>query len=147
MDIDKLNKTDLETLSYADIAFLILKKHSKQNTLELFKKVCDKLGIDSEKNTDKIGDFYTTLSTDCRFLILDDAKWDIRDNHVVKVTIDDEEEVIEEAEEETEDLDDETEESEDEEEIVDDLDDDLEDEIEDDELKELSIIDEEDLDK
>ena len=47
------------------------------------------------------GDFYTSLTIDKRFVLLDNNEWDIRDNHSIKVELDDEEdeEEIEETEE------------------------------------------------
>ena len=47
-----------------------------------------------------IGDFYTTLTTDKRFLLLDSSEWDLKEFHVVKTIIDDEESEEEESEEE-----------------------------------------------
>lgn len=43
MDLKKLTKVELETMSYADIAYLILKEGKTLNTAQLFKRVCDLL--------------------------------------------------------------------------------------------------------
>ena len=34
---------------------------------------------------EKIGDYYTSLTTDKRFVILENGEWDIRDNHVLNI--------------------------------------------------------------
>ena len=44
----------------------------------------------------KIGDYYTTLTTDKRFLLLENSEWDLKEAHVVKTIIDDEEDSDEE---------------------------------------------------
>lgn len=129
--------TELKAMSFTDIAYLILQEEKKKyNTAKLFKKVCDLLEYSEEEYQAKIGDFYTSLTTDCRFIILDTAEWDLKDKHVVKETVDDDEDeevIIEEEEEEP------LEDEEDEEENIDEVDDDIDDDMED-----LSIIEDED---
>jgi DNA-directed RNA polymerase subunit delta len=134
MKIDNLTKAELESFSDCDLTALLLKENNKpMNTAVIFKKICELLGYSDDEYMNKIGDFYTSLATDKRFVLLDSAEWDLRDNHSIKIDIDEEEEE-EEAEE------DELEEEMDEEEIddmeesldndeldVDDVDDDLDD--------------------
>ena len=85
-----------------------------------------------------IGDFYTTLTTDKRFILLDSAEWDLKEAHSVKTIIDDEDD--EEGEEE------ETEEEEDEAVSNDEEDfDDIDDEIDD--LEDLVVVTEEEMDE
>ena len=36
---------------------------------------------------EKIGDYYTSLTTDKRFVILENGEWDIRDNHVLNISL------------------------------------------------------------
>ena len=90
----------------------------------------------------KIADFYTSLSTDKRFILLDNGKWDLRNRHtsdkVVKVVTDDEDE-----EEEEEDTTTQVEEIE--EDNYDDNDDEDYDEDTNEELKDLVVIDEDEL--
>ena len=145
MNLDNLTKTELKTKSYADLAYMLLKQGKTLNTAQLFKKICELLELTDEEYSNKIGDFYTTLTTDCRFLFLENAEWDLRDNHVVQVDMNDleDEEDLEEDEEKEDEL--ETEEDELGDEDIDneslddaDLDEDL-----DDDLDDLSIIDEE----
>ena len=143
MKIKDMNKEELELLSYYDIAALLLKENKPMNTPTLFKTICDLLELSEDEYTNKIGEFYTSMTTDKRFILLDSAEWDLRDNHAVKITTDDdddEEETDEEEieEEENEDVEDVEEPIDDEELDVDDDDDDLED---------LSIVSEEDIEE
>lgn len=137
MKINKMAKEELELLSYMDVAKLIIKEEKKPlNTPTIFKKICELLELSDEEYEEKIGDFYTSLTTDKRFIFLEDGTWDLKDNHKVKIVLDDEDEETEEEVEEEEiiepELDYETLE-----EGVDEDDEDVEDEI-----AELSIIDE-----
>ena len=150
MSIRKREKLDLELMSYTDIAYEIIKEDKKQyNTPNLFKEVCNLLEMSEEEFEAKIGDFFTALSTDKRFILIDSINWDLKENHVVKVVVDEgEDDVI-----------DETEDSEDEEEndemsiedeledLEDDYSDDDMDDLPEDEFEDLSIVDEEDLEE
>ena len=101
MSIRKMPLEELELLSYADIAYEILKEDKKSKTTPaLFGEVCKLLEIGEDAMFDMIGDFYTTLTTDKRFLLLDSSEWDLKEFHIVKTIIDDEESEEEESEEE-----------------------------------------------
>ena len=102
----KLKKKDLELLSNKDIAELILQNSKRTlNTADLFRKIMNLLELPESTFEAKIADFYTSLATDKRFILLDNGKWDLRVNHtsdkIIKVTADeeDEEEELEEDEE------------------------------------------------
>ena len=143
MNIRKLPKEELELLSYSDIAYEILKADKKpKTTARLFKEICDLLDIDEDNMMNMIGDFYTTLTTDKRFLLLDKkAEWDLKEAHIVKPILDeeDEEEWQEEVSEEASEVEDDA--------ISDEEDDyELEDSEEDD-LEDLAIISEEEMDE
>lgn len=131
---------ELELLSYTDITYKILKENKKSmTTAALFREICELLELSDSDFDSKIGDYYTSLTLDKRFVLLKNNEWDVRDNHSVEIIIDDDEdEEVEESEEENE----ETEESE--EGIIDDdtLDDDLDDDMDD-----LSIIDEDEVEE
>ncbi len=143
MKLKDYSLAELKAMSFADIAYEILKQEKKKfNTPKLFKKVCDLLEYSDAEYEAMIGDFYTALTTDCRFIILDTAEWDLKDKHIVKETVDEDddeeiESVEEDALEEEEEVEEETEEVEDEE-VIDDIDDDMED---------LSIIDEDEVEE
>lgn len=142
MSIRDKNRTDIEQMSYIDIAYEILKEDKKSyNTPSLFKEVGKLLEITEEEFSSQIGDFFTALSTDQRFILIDSVNWDLKENHVVKVVIDDGEE-DDEAEDET-DIDDNSEEIQTEDDISEDdySEDALDDNIDPDEaMEELTII-------
>ena len=142
MSIKKMSKEELETLSYNDIAFMLVEEGKEQTTAELFRKIVDLLELGDKVYENKIGNFYTSLTTDQRFILLDTGKWDLKVNHPTNNIIIDEEDDTEEIES------DETDEYEEEEEkddyYNDSDDDDVNEELE--EYKKLVIIDEEDLD-
>lgn len=140
MNIKNMPLEELELLSYTDIAYEILKEEKKpMSTPALFKEVCKLLNIDDDAMMEMIGDFYTSLTTDKRFILLDSAEWDLKESHVVKLVVDDDEEE-EESTEDTEEVSEETEDEavSDEEEDFDDTDDSLDD---------LVIISEEDMEE
>ena len=135
MLLKNMSKEELELLSYNDLTNLILTENKKSmNTPTVFKKICDLLELSDEEYMDKIGDYYTSLTIDKRFVLLDNQEWDLRERHAVELVIDDEdeEEVEEEMPEEEEDIEDEEISSEDE------LD------TDEDDLDDLTVIDDED---
>lgn len=146
MKIKDMKQEDLELLSYTDLTELILKESKKgMTTPQIFKEICSILGLTDEEYAAKIGDYYTSLTTDKRFIFLDnDAEWDLRDRHVIKIIVaaDDEEESLEEAEEEEEDEIIEEVEEEDIDTVIDDDSDD-----DDDDMEELSIVSDDELEE
>ena len=139
----KLKKEELEVLTYTDIAEIILNNSKKpMNTADLFKSICDALELSDEQYKSEIGDFYTSLTTDKRFVSLENALWDLRDRHAIKIefTEDEDDEVDEESEEEDELEEEEIEDEDDLDEIDEDLDDD-------DDMEDLSIVTEEELEE
>lgn len=143
MKIKDMTKKELELLSYYDIAAMLLKENKPMNTPTLFKTICDLLELGEDEYTNKIGEFYTSMTTDKRFILLDSAEWDLRDNHAVKITIDDDDE--DEDDEEIEETEEEIEDEEDLEEPIDD--EELDVDTDDDDLDDLSIINEEDIEE
>ena len=112
MKLKDMKKEELEVLSYADLTEMILKENKKaMNTPSIFKKICDLLELGEEEYTNQIGDYYTSLTTDKRFILLDSAEWDLKDKHKVEIVMEDDEDedaIFEEESDEDEDLDDET---------------------------------------
>jgi len=144
MSIRKKDLLELELMSYTDIAYEIIKEDNKKyNTPKLFKEVCKLLQLSEEEMMEKIGDFFTALTTDGRFILINSTNWDLKENHVVKVVVDDGDEEEIEVDNEEEDLDDENQDIEDDysDEAVDDSADDEED------MKDLTIVDEEDIEE
>jgi len=140
----ELKKENIENLSYKDIANLIIEQSKKGlNTLELFTKIVELLELPKSTIDSKIGDFYTSMTTDKRFVLLD-GLWDLRCRHTsdkVLVKLDEEEEEIEE-----ENLDDDEMVDEIEEDSYDSGDNDDDSFGDTDDLSDLVVIDEEDLD-
>ncbi len=144
MSIKKMTKDELELLSNKDITNLILEESKKPiNTADLFKKIIKLLELPESTFEAKIADYYTALSTDKRFILLEDGTWDLRSRHtsdkVVKITEDEEEETEENKDDIEENID------EDEEDSYDDKDDDDYNDDTNEELKDLVVIDEDEL--
>lgn len=139
MSLKKLKKEDLELLSNKDITNLILEEKGPQNTSDLFKEIIKLLELPSSVFDQKIGDYYTSLTTDKRFILLENGTWDLRSRHtsdkLIKIVDEEEEEDIEETKEEIE------------EETINydsiDSDDDIDDTNDD--LKDLVVLDEDEL--
>lgn len=139
MQLKNMSKEELQLLSYTDLASMVLNENkASMNTPTIFKKICDLLGYTDEEYTDKIGDFYTSLTIDKRFVLLDNHEWDLREKHAVTLVMDDEDdediEIDEENEEETDEIEEELEEINDDEDELD----------TDDDLDDLTVIDDED---
>ena len=93
MKLNDMKKEELEALSYTDLTEMILKENKKpMNTANIFKKICDLLELSEEDYSSKIGDYYTSLTTDKRFLLLDTAEWDLKDKHKVEIVLDEDDE-------------------------------------------------------
>ncbi len=143
MSIKNMTKEDLELLSNKDITNLLLEEKGKQTTPDLFKKIIQLLELPESTFDQKIGDYYTSLTTDKRFILLEDGTWDLRSRHssdkIAKIE-DEEDEDLEEIEEEEE-----------QEEMVEDFDsiesdeDDIDDSDED--LKDLVVLDEDEIEE
>ena len=142
MNVRKMPKEELELISNKDITFYLLEDSKKSiNTAELFNEIIKLLELPKSAFDQKIGDYYTALATDKRFILLEDGTWDLKSRHtsdkVVKIVDNEDEEDEEEIskEEPIEEV---------EEDNYDDTDDDEYDDSEDD-LKDLVVIDEDEL--
>lgn len=142
MDLKKLTKDEIESMSYDDVAYLILKNKGKKiKLIDLFNQVCTLMNLDQSVKDEYVSEFFTLLSTDKRFISLDKGYWDLRENHTSKIELstdeEDEDETVE-----TIASDDESEEDEDDDEnVFIDETKDIEDDEEDDEYKDLVIVD------
>ncbi len=142
----EIKKEDVLDLSYKDITFLILEKEKKgMNTLDLFTKIVTLLELPTSTIENKIADYYTSLATDKRFILVDGI-WDLRKRHtsdkiIVDETLEDDEETdLDEGHEDMDTLEDEYgDEYTDDSSVEDGFDD------EDDDLSDLVVLDEEDL--
>lgn len=148
MDIRNMGKEELELLSFSDIAYNIIKIDKEpKTTVSLFREICDRLEMSDNEYESLIADFFTTLTTDKRFVLLNSSNWDLKENHVINVVVDESEEDFDDSYDDSDE--DEEVETEEDFDIDDDGIDDLGDEdvIDDDEelddLNELEIVDEE----
>ena len=141
MNLKDMTKEEIEALSYTDLTCILLTENKKpMSTAEIFKKICEILGYSDAEYSEKIGDYYTSLTIDKRFVLLDDAKWDLIKNHEVELKVEDDEE--EETEEEIENNEEEEETDEDIETAIDDEDIDT-----DDDLDDLSVLSDDDIEE
>lgn len=145
MNLENIPREELELLSYSDLTEMILKESTtSMNTPSIFRKICDLLGLSDEEYQGKIGDYYTSLTTDKRFIHLENAEWDLKDRHKVEI-IDYSDEEDEEYEDEEEASEENIQEDDSEENMDDEL---LDDNLDiDEDLEDLSIIDDENMDE
>lgn len=144
MKLEKMQKEELEVLSYTDLTEMILKENKKpMKTPDIFKKICSLLELTDEDYSNKIGDFYTSMTTDKRFILLENAEWDLRDKHKIEINLDLDDEDDEYVEEEE--VEEETSEEDDEENSVDITDDEVDLDNEDG-MEDLTIVTGDELD-
>lgn len=140
-----IKKEDIVNLSYKDITYLLLENNKcGMNTLDLFKKIVELLELPQSVVDSSIADYYTSLTTDKRFLLVD-GLWDLRSRHTsdkVLVNTEDDELEDEEEVEDTDELDSELEEDS----FEDDIDEDLNYDDDDDGLSDLVVLDENEMD-
>ena len=89
MSLNKMSIEELELLSYTDIAKLYLEENKTTlNTANLFKEVCNLLLLSESEYSEKITDFFQTLTTSKDFILLPSGEWDLKSKHSVKVAMD-----------------------------------------------------------
>ena len=138
-----IKKEDIENLSYKDITNIILEQNKTgMNTLDLFSKIVELLELPKSTIDSKIADYYTSLTTDKRFLLVD-GLWDLRSRHTSdKVLVNVEDDIDEEENiEETDELEEETDNS-----YEEDIDNDTSYDDDDDGLGDLVVLDEDEMD-
>ena len=138
-----IKKEDIVNLSYKDITNILLENNNGgMNTLDLFQKIVELLELPKSTVDNNIADYYTSLTTDKRFLLVD-GLWDLRSRHTSdKVLIMPEEDEEEEEIEETDEMDEEIEDDS----FEDDIDDDTTYDDDDDGLGDLVVLDEDEID-
>lgn len=142
MKLSKMNKEEIELLSYTNIAKLYLEENkTTMNTADLFKEICKLLELTERDYQNKIADFFQSLTTSKEFILLEDGKWDLKVNHKSKkIDMDDLYEEKDDESEEDYDVEDEETAEEDEFNSIDD-----EDEYAEDDLSDLTILSEDEL--
>ena len=140
MKLKNMSREELEMMSYAEIASLILTESKKKMKIaEVFKKICDLLGLSDAEYENGISEFFEIISTNKLFTVLPQGFCDLKVRHKTKIVLDDEDDessVDEENEEESEETEGE------EEEIFYDEPNEDDDVVDDDELQDFVIMDE-----
>lgn len=97
MKLKSISKDEIESLQFDDLAYVILKeKGKKMKITDIFKYICELQNLSENAFEEQIGDFFTLLSTEKRFVQLDKGYWDLRENHSIKLeTEEDDEEILE----------------------------------------------------
>ena len=137
--LNELTEEEIENLGYDELAYKILEETNKKMKItDLFRQVCDLKGLSEADYENLIGDFFEILTTDKKFIMLENGFWDLKSRHSEILVV-----------EEDDDFEEENEEPDEEEEEETDVDDNYydEDEVEDDsdnDLKDLVVIDDED---
>ncbi len=144
--LSKMSKENLEQLSYTKIAEMYLRENKiRMNTADLFREVCKLLELSENEYQERIADFFESLTTSKEFILLNDGNWDLKENHSVKIDMDD---IYDDSDT---DIEEETSDEEiDEDNYEDDsYEDDLSDEVDDlnDDYDDLTIVDEDELDE
>ena len=133
---------ELETLPFDDIAYMILKEKGKKMKInDIFKIICNKLNLGDTAFEEQIGDFFSLLSTEKRFMQLEKGYWDLRENHTAEISIKEIEDELDDDILVDEDDNDEDDKLDKEDNYYDNIDD-MDDDEEDDDLKDLVIVDE-----
>ncbi len=140
MKLTEMTQNELNLLSYTEIAYRYLKENKVTLKIpDLFKQVCKLLDFNDTQYANKIGDFYTSITMDKRFIVLENNEWDLRENHSVELVVDDDDADLSEEPLEDEEVEEENEENED------NIDADLDDA--DDDLDDLTIIDDDETEE
>lgn len=139
MKFKDIDKDELETMPFDDIAYIILKeKGKKMKITDIFRIICDTLNLGDAAYENQIGDFFSLLATEKRFIQLEKGYWDLRENHTLEISI---KELEDELDDEIENVDEKDAEENEDENYYDELED-SDDDKEDDDYKDLVIVDE-----
>lgn len=139
MKLKDIPKEELEMMGYAELAQIVLNESKKKMKIaDIFKKICNALGLTDAEYEDRISEFFEIVSTNKLFTILPQGFCDLKSRHNTKIIMDDEDEelVIDEDAENDEEIE--------EEEESDDIfyDENEDDDVEDDELQDFVVLDE-----
>ena len=104
MKLSQIPKEELELMGYDEIALLILQESGKKMKIQdIFKKVCKVLELPENMVEEHLVDFFELMSTNKKFIMLQNGFWDLQSRHKMDVIIEedeeDEEELMEDEEE------------------------------------------------
>ena len=137
MKLKDISKEELEMMGYAELAEIVLSENKKKMKIaDIFKKICNALGLTEQEYENRISEFFEIVSTNKLFTILPQGYCDLNIRHNTKVVMDEDEEDIV--------VDEEIEEEEIEEEENDEIfyDENEDDDVADDDLQDFVVIDE-----
>lgn len=138
MKLKDISKEELEMMSYAELAEIVLNESKKKMKIaDIFKKICKALDLSDAEYENRISEFFEIVSTNKLFTILPQGYCDLKTRHNTKVIMDDEDEDLI-VEEENDMLEDETEDEN--EDIF--YDENEDDDTPDDELQDFVVLDE-----
>lgn len=137
----EISEEELEMMNYNDIAHIILENAGKKMKIaDLFAEVGKVLSLDAATYQSHIADFFELLSTDKRFIMLEEGYWDLRIKHNKGM------ESFEDEDDSEEDIVVEEEESDESDDIFDESLKSSDDDVDDDDLSDLVIVDDIDED-
>ena len=88
----KLTEEEKDTLSYNDVAYLILKDTNKKIKIQdLFKEVIKAMDLPEYTFEDDIEEFFELIITDKRLTMIDNGFVDLKINHSTKMIVDEDE--------------------------------------------------------
>lgn len=88
----KLTDEEKDTLSYNDVAYLILKDTNKKIKIQdLFKEVIKAMDLPASTFEDDIEEFFELIITDKRLTMIDNGFVDLKINHSTKMIVDEDE--------------------------------------------------------
>lgn len=141
MKLKTVTEEEIETMSFDDLAYTILKeKGKKMKIADIFGTICDLLHLGQNAYEEQIADFFTLLATEKRFIQLEKGYWDLRENHTQKISV---KETLEEDDEEMLEVVDESDTLEEDDNLYLDETKAADDDEDDDDLKDLVVVDEE----
>lgn len=105
MKLSQIPKEELELMGYDEIALLILQESGKKMKIQdIFKKVCKVLELPENMVEEHLVDFFELMSTNKKFIMLQNGFWDLQSRHKMDVIIEEEEEDEEELMEDEEEI-------------------------------------------
>ena len=88
----KLTDEEKDTLSYNDVAYLILKDTNKKIKIQdLFKEVIKAMDLPESTFENDIEEFFELIITDKRLTMIDNGFVDLKINHSTKMIVDEDE--------------------------------------------------------
>ena len=86
--LNELTEEEIENLGYDELAYKILEETNKKMKItDLFRQVCDLKGLSEADYENLIGDFFEILTTDKKFIMLENGFWDLKSRHSEKLVV------------------------------------------------------------